>query len=118
MPRPSRSAGQNPPMTSSHPSNASAAAHSTHTQNVHRNFGIGTLGINFYWNTGRTYSDAQPPVAGPGGSRAVCSDGAETANVANARYIRRGTDGGGRASQDRVLPRAQARERDACRRAG
>ena len=43
MPRPSRSAGQNPPVTSSHPSNASAAAHSTHTQNVHRNFGIGTL---------------------------------------------------------------------------
>ncbi|MDQ6870056.1 MAG: transposase, partial [Pseudomonadota bacterium] len=26
------------------PSNASAAAHSTPTQNVHRNFGIGTLG--------------------------------------------------------------------------
>ena len=43
MPRPSRSAGQNPPMRSSHPSNASAAAHSIHTQNVHRNFGIGTL---------------------------------------------------------------------------
>jgi hypothetical protein len=41
MPRPSRSAGQNPPMPSSHPSNASVAAHSTHTQNVHRNFGIG-----------------------------------------------------------------------------
>ncbi len=31
-------------MTSSHPSTASAAAHSTPTQNVHRNFGIGTLG--------------------------------------------------------------------------
>jgi hypothetical protein len=43
MPRPSRSAGQNPPMPSSHPSNASATVHSTHTQNVHRNFGIGTL---------------------------------------------------------------------------
>jgi hypothetical protein len=43
MPRPSRSAGQNPPMPSSHPSNASATAHSTHTQNVHRNSGIGTL---------------------------------------------------------------------------
>src|SRR5580700_6173194 len=47
MPRPSRSAGQNPPVTSSHPSNASAAAHSTHTQNVHRNFGIGTLALGY-----------------------------------------------------------------------
>src|SRR5580693_4214955 len=35
-----------PPVTSSHPSNASAAAHSTHTQNVHRNFGIGTLALS------------------------------------------------------------------------
>jgi hypothetical protein len=33
-------------MPSSHPSNASATAHSTHTQNVQRNFGIGTLGSN------------------------------------------------------------------------
>src|ERR1700719_2439604 len=49
MPRPSRSAGQNPPVTSSHPSNASAAAHSTHTQNVHRNFGIGTLATGLDW---------------------------------------------------------------------
>ena len=48
MPRPSRSAGQNPPVTSSHPSNASAAAHSTHTQNVHRNFGIGTLAAIYH----------------------------------------------------------------------
>jgi transposase len=32
-----------PPMTSWHPSSASAAAHSTPTQNVHRNFRIGTL---------------------------------------------------------------------------
>src|ERR1700685_1579301 len=61
MPRPSRSAGQNPPMTSSHPSNASAAAHSTHTQNVHRNFGIGTLapGILIY----ETNSDGEVFVA-------------------------------------------------------
>jgi transposase len=44
MLRPSRSAGLNPPMTSWHPSSASAAARSTPTQHVHRNFRIGTLG--------------------------------------------------------------------------
>src|SRR5438477_3233010 len=43
MLRPSRSAGPNPPMTSWHPSSASAAARSTPTQHVHRNFRIGTL---------------------------------------------------------------------------
>jgi len=46
MLRPSRSVGPNPPMTSWHPSSASAAARSTPKQNVHRNFGIGTLAEN------------------------------------------------------------------------
>ena len=58
MPRPSRSAGQNPPVTSSHPSNASAAAHSTHTQNVHRNFGIGTLDCKYQYRAPRPFGHA------------------------------------------------------------
>ena len=43
MLRPSRSAGPNLPTTSWHPSSASAAAPSTPTQQVHRNFRIRTL---------------------------------------------------------------------------
>jgi transposase len=43
MPSPSHSAGLNPLMTSWRPSSASVAAHSILKQNVHRNFGIGTL---------------------------------------------------------------------------
>jgi len=121
MPRPSRSAGPNLPMTSWHPSSDSAAAHSTPTQNVHSNFRIGTLATLGHVHDGDERADScgdRRRGAGHEFRRANHRNGAPSgAMVGNARgadvhlFLARAQSRGGATARMDAFGRTAGRDR-------